>query len=72
MLQSAINAGIQPAWFVADEVYSREATLLAMAGAGGETALCAHSTGCRFRVKLIRNIEQQGEIEHSRGKNDLF
>jgi len=42
MLQSAINAGIQPAWFVADEVYSREATLLAMAGAGGETALCAH------------------------------
>jgi len=26
MLQSAINAGIQPAWFVADEVYSRDAS----------------------------------------------
>ncbi len=38
MLQSAINAGIHPAWFVVDEVYSREATLLAVAGAGGKTA----------------------------------
>jgi len=26
MLQSAINAGIRPAWFVADEVYSRDAS----------------------------------------------
>ena len=26
MLQSAINAGILPAWFVADEVYSRDAS----------------------------------------------
>jgi SRSO17 transposase len=25
MLQSAINAGMRPAWFVADEVYSRDA-----------------------------------------------
>ncbi|CAA9571772.1 hypothetical protein AVDCRST_MAG81-1702 [uncultured Synechococcales cyanobacterium] len=26
MLQSAIKAGIRPAWFVADEVYSRDAS----------------------------------------------
>jgi SRSO17 transposase len=42
MLHSAINAGIHPAWFVADEVYSRDATLLAVAGAGVKTALCPH------------------------------
>lgn len=42
MLQSTLKAGIRPAWFVADEVYSRNASIGALARAKCSATLCAH------------------------------
>jgi len=49
MLQSAFNAGIRPAWFVADEVYSRTLFVLHWSlaqGSSGSSSLLSLSQAC--------------------------